>query len=64
MHPLPLPGLGTGADVPSAERRDAVSADQLSNSADVGSAEYLYFIERERNQTMEGIGLIGQGTST
>jgi predicted permease len=36
----------------------------LSDSSDVGSAAYLYFVEREQNQTMDGIGLLGQGTST
>jgi putative ABC transport system permease protein len=31
---------------------------------DVGSAAYLYFIEREQNRTLEGVGLFGWGAST
>jgi len=34
------------------------------NVADVGSANFLYFTEREQNQTMEGVGLFGLGSST
>lgn len=36
----------------------------LSDSPDVGSAPYLYFIEREQNQTFDGVGVFGQGTAT
>jgi len=37
---------------------------QLSDSRDVGSSLFLYFIEREQNRTFDGVGLFGEGTAT
>lgn len=37
---------------------------QLSDSRDVGSSLFLYFIHRERARTLEGVGLYGEGVST
>jgi putative ABC transport system permease protein len=34
------------------------------NVADVSSAPFLYFTEREQNQTLEGVGLLGAGSGT
>src|SRR5215467_6165673 len=34
------------------------------NVADLGSSPFLYFIEREQNQTFDGVGLVGEITST
>jgi len=36
---------------------------QLSDSRDVGSSLFLYFIEREQNRTFDGIGLYAEGTA-
>jgi predicted permease len=36
----------------------------LSDSPDVGSSLFLYFIEREQNRTFDGVGLFGMGTAT
>src|SRR4029453_8428125 len=34
------------------------------NVADVASAPFLYFTEREQNQTLEGVGLVSVGSAT
>ena len=34
------------------------------NVADVSSAPFLYFTEREQNRTLEGVGLLAQGSAT
>jgi putative ABC transport system permease protein len=34
------------------------------NVADVSSAPFLYFTEREQNRTLEGVGLFGSGSAT
>jgi predicted permease len=34
------------------------------NVADVASAPFLYFTEREQNQTLEGVGLVSGGSAT
>jgi predicted permease len=34
------------------------------NVADVASAPFLYFTEREQNRTLEGVGLFGAGSAT
>jgi predicted permease len=34
------------------------------NVANVSSAPFLYFTEREQNRTLEGVGLVGSGSST
>jgi predicted permease len=36
----------------------------LSDSPDVGSSLFLYFIEREQNRSFEGVGIFGEGRST
>jgi predicted permease len=37
---------------------------RLSDSRDVGSSLFLYFIQREQSRTLEGVGLFGEGGST
>ena len=37
---------------------------RLSDSRDVGSSLFLYFIHREQARTLEGVGLYGEGFST
>ena len=37
---------------------------RLSDSRDVGSSPFLYFIHREQARTLEGVGLYGEGVST
>ena len=37
---------------------------QLSDSRDVGSSLFLYFIHREQARTLEGVGLYGEGFAT
>ncbi|HET9219240.1 MAG TPA: ABC transporter permease [Terriglobia bacterium] len=37
---------------------------QLSDSRDVGSSLFLYFVHREQSRTLEGVGVFGEGTST
>lgn len=56
LQPLPYP---------DADRLVAVSHTAPGvNVANVASAPFLYFIEREQSRTFEGVGLLGQGTST
>src|SRR5262245_50174238 len=37
---------------------------QLSDSRDVGSSLFLYFIHREQSRTLEGVGIFGEGSAT
>jgi predicted permease len=43
---------------------DADRLVSLAHAADLGSAPYLYFTEREENQTLDGVGAYNSGTAT
>jgi predicted permease len=59
IKPLPFPDAGRLVTV-----AHGAPGLRLSDSSDVGSSLFLYFIEREQNRTFEGVGLLGQGTGT